>query len=196
MPSFNSLDRLIRSLRLRRIRCFIPTDSAVCDVGCGDGTVLRGLCREGSIREGLGLDPQAVPGREGGCEIIQADLLSAALPGERFDAVLMLAVLEHLDSGSVEPFLRDVHRILKPEGLLIITTPTPLSKPLLEFLAFRAHLISEHEIRGHRRYYRRTDLESLARRMDYEILKAARFQGGLNSFYVLKKTGPVKAMPK
>lgn len=188
--SFNPLDRLIRALRLRRIRRYIPAGSMVCDIGCGDGTVLMALRKRGLIKQGTGLDPCASPGTKGDCEFIRTELLKAALPDRSYDVVLMLAVLEHFERGSVAAVMEEIRRILKPGGLLIMTTPTPLSRPVLEFLAFRLHLISEREIRGHRHYYGRDEMESLARQAKFDIVRAAPFQGGLNSFYVLKKKAP------
>ncbi len=101
----------------------------------------------------------------------------------------MLAVLEHLEGGKVEETMKEIHRILKPDGLLILTTPTPRSEPLLEFLAFRLHVISEREIRGHRHYYRRAEMAALAQLSGFDILKASNFQAGLNSLYVFRKKG-------
>ncbi len=187
--NFNPLDRLIRTLRLRKILPYLPPNAAVCDVGCGDGTILKHLCESGRIAWGTGLDPCAIPAKGFPCEIIRADILGARLPPESYQAVLMLAVLEHLEGGKVEETMKEIHRILKPDGLLILTTPTPRSEPLLEFLAFRLHVISEREIRGHRHYYRRAEMAALAQLSGFDILKASNFQAGLNSLYVFRKKG-------
>lgn len=73
------------------------------------------------------------------------------LPDQSVDCVTMLALLEHLNKpGAV---LREVFRILKPGRKVILTTPAPYSKPLLEFLAFRLKLISAEEIMDHKHYF-------------------------------------------
>ena len=47
----------------------------------------------------------------------------------------MLAVLEHLDHP-IE-IVKEIERILKPKGKLILTVPSRNSKPVLEFLAYK-----------------------------------------------------------
>jgi SAM-dependent methyltransferase len=56
-----------------------------------------------------------------GLDVINAILESAALPDESFDVVLLNHVIEHID----DPIrtLREVNRILKPEGHFVIETP-------------------------------------------------------------------------
>jgi SAM-dependent methyltransferase len=67
---------------------------------------------------------------------------------EFFDVVTMLAVVEHLNPSSVVALFGEVHRVLQPQGLVVITTPAAWSASLLRALA-RMHLISEEEIREH-----------------------------------------------
>lgn len=50
-----------------------------------------------------------------------ADAHALPYPAERFDAVLMSHVLEHLDSPPRA--LSEVHRVLKPDGVAVITVP-------------------------------------------------------------------------
>lgn len=76
-----------------------------------------------------------------------------------FDIVMMLAVLEHLHHP--ESMLQEIARVLKPSGAAIITVPSHAAKPVLEFLAFRLHIVSEAEIADHKRYFNRRDLEQI-----------------------------------
>lgn len=64
------------------------------------------------------------------------------------DVVTMLAVVEHLNPDSLSKLFKDIYRILKPEGVVVITTPAPWSDRLLEWMAL-SRLVSEEEIREH-----------------------------------------------
>lgn len=49
----------------------------------------------------------------------------------RFDLVVSMDVIEHLDEPALLPWVLDLHRVLKPGGLLFLTTPNYASKGLV-----------------------------------------------------------------
>jgi SAM-dependent methyltransferase len=56
-----------------------------------------------------------------GIAAVHGDLFSAAFPAEHFAAVSLLDVIEHTRDPVTE--LREVRRVLKPGGVLVMTTP-------------------------------------------------------------------------
>jgi len=42
---------------------------------------------------------------------------------EQFDVVLLIEVVEHLRSDILDATLREIHRVMRPGGVLLITTP-------------------------------------------------------------------------
>lgn len=58
-------------------------------------------------------------------DIANAYSWSNKIPKERFDAVVLMEVIEHLKADEPELVLKKISGCLKPEGLLILTTPTP-----------------------------------------------------------------------
>jgi len=60
----------------------------------------------------------------------------------------MLAVVEHLDPDGLSELFTETHRVLKPGGKLIVTTPAAWSDGLLRFMA-RVGLVSAEEIDEH-----------------------------------------------
>jgi 2-polyprenyl-6-hydroxyphenyl methylase/3-demethylubiquinone-9 3-methyltransferase len=81
------------------------------------------------------VDPRAIElarelhdGLLAGADVIQADA-PLPYPNDRFDLVVSMEVVEHLtDPG---PWLRELLRVTKPDGMLFLTTPNYASKGLV-----------------------------------------------------------------
>ena len=105
---------------------------------------------------------------------------------ESFEVVTMLAVLEHLNHPL--DMLKQIARVLKPNGVLILTVPSHLAKPVLEFLAYKLKIVSEAEIRDHKAYYNKKDLHHLIAQIPSLHLKTHKyFQCGMNNFAIVSK---------
>lgn len=100
----------------------------------------------------------------------------------------MLAVLEHLNYPLA--MLQEIERILVPNGILLLTAPSHAAKPVLEFLSYKLKIVSEAEIRDHKRYWNRADLgEIVGKVQGLELLLHKYFQCGMNNFCKIKKKG-------
>ena len=181
------LEPLLRKMRIRRVISTIRQypNCALLDVGCGwEAKLLQTLAPE--IGSGTGIDRVAPDITRPRIKTIQVDL-DGAFPFEdgAFDVVTMLAVLEHLNQPILA--LREIRRVLKPAGALVITVPSHAAKPVLEFLAFRLKIVSAEQIADHKRYWDRTDLENAAMEVGLEMKVHRYFQFGFNNFAVFKK---------
>jgi len=108
-----------------------------------------------------------------------------ALPSGAFDTVLMAALLEHLKVPAAA--LRQAHRVLKPAGRLVLTTPTPLGGKL-HWLGSRLGLTFPEAAEEHERFF---DYDALARLFDetgFALENYERFLLGLNQLVVGRKT--------
>ncbi len=93
-----------------------------CDVGCGPGGVLKIAERRGWSAVGVEISSWAVTeGKKDGLNVIEGSLLDAKFPTDHFDALSMFDVLEHL--ATPKEYLKEIHRILKPGGVLVVETP-------------------------------------------------------------------------
>ncbi len=183
---FNALDLFICRWRSGLIRRQLRPGSTVLDFGCGHQALfLQSAQRE--IKQGIGLDYDATPGRPAAnLEIRNFHFKDRfEFPDRSFDHITILAVLEHIPLDQVDVLFREFRRILKDDGSVLLTTPTPASKPLLEFLAFRLKIISGPEIADHKHYWSAADIRDLAARNGFRCSAYATFQFGLNSFAAL-----------
>ncbi len=95
------------------------------DVGCADGRFLA-LLREHGPAEwdlvGVDFDPAAVEScRERGFEAHVSRMEDFAPPGEPFDAVIMLQLIEHVEDPAA--IADRVYDLLRPGGVFIVETP-------------------------------------------------------------------------
>lgn len=71
---------------------------------------------------------------------------------EYFDVVTMLAVFEHLDTGSLPYIIKEIKRVLKFNGAFILTTPAAWSNGILKVLS-RLKLINTMLFEEHKEFY-------------------------------------------
>ncbi|MDP2104336.1 MAG: methyltransferase domain-containing protein, partial [Candidatus Gracilibacteria bacterium] len=107
-----------------------------------------------------------------------------SLDDNSLDIVTSMAIIEHLNHP--EQYLKEVHRILKPNGTFVMTVPSVYAKPVLEFLAYKLGVISKEEILDHKRYYDRTKLREALMQAGFleKNIHHSYFQLGMNNFVI------------
>jgi 2-polyprenyl-3-methyl-5-hydroxy-6-metoxy-1,4-benzoquinol methylase len=100
----------------------------VLDLGCGTGGLLPHLCAIGRLVSGADLSDASVAAANARCKDVAgfagAQIIdNLELAGEKFDTILSIEVIEHLDDPALGALLATAHRLLKPGGHFIITTP-------------------------------------------------------------------------
>lgn len=96
------------------------------DLGAGQGRLSQALADRGF--DVTAADVNGEQFRARGVRFAKLDLnRPLPLPGGSFDVVLAVEILEHLEAPRV--FVREIHRVLKPGGVAVITTPNITSIP-------------------------------------------------------------------
>lgn len=142
----------------------------ILDVGCGSGKLMEDLKDFGRV-SGVDSSKKALTfcKQRGLRNIYRADI-SDKLPfsEETFDLALLIDVLEHTkDDGKV---LRNLKRVLKKNGFLILTIP-----------AYQALFSYWDKMLGHKRRYNKNDLSRKIKKNGYQVLKMSYF----NSFVLV-----------
>jgi 2-polyprenyl-3-methyl-5-hydroxy-6-metoxy-1,4-benzoquinol methylase len=95
------------------------------DIGCGEGLALKVLDSVGWDVQGQDFDDKAVRAAASrGLRVHHGSIESCAFASASFDAVTMSHVIEHVHEPA--SFLREILRILKPNGTLVSITPNVL----------------------------------------------------------------------
>ncbi len=156
-PWFCHRRALVEALARRFLVHWPPR--SVLDAGCGTGANLERWTSWGAdLVVGVDIDRGAVFAsnrRAGRAQCVRADLTRLPLAGDTFELAISTDVIEHIPDDVAS--LSEVRRVLKPGGLLILTTPA------------YAAAYSHHD--RHLQHIRRYDAPDLVR-----VVRAARLQ--------------------
>lgn len=180
------LEPILRRLRLSKVLKHIPPNVILLDIGCGTkATFLRYVSPR--IQKGVGVDFKVDPFESENLTVSQLRFSGQLpFPDDTFDVVTMLAVLEHIEYEAA--MVKEIYRVLVPGGKLILTVPSVWAQPVLEFLAYRLKIVSEEEIRDHKRYYNRQKLyQVLVRQGGFSHFSHRYFQIRMNNFCIVNK---------
>ncbi|MCP6719468.1 MAG: class I SAM-dependent methyltransferase [Patescibacteria group bacterium] len=94
-----------------------PRDSKILDMGCGEGVFIEELFSRGfSNIEGIDLNYSSSLVKKG-------NILETSFSEKNFDIILLLDVIEHMSFQDQERLLKEIKRLLKDDGELIISIP-------------------------------------------------------------------------
>ena len=170
----------------------------ILDIGCGSYPLFLSLARFGD-RVGLDRIPEEIKEQWAahGVRLLDHDVeQDATLPyaAESFEVVTMLAVFEHRSPDTLLAGLKEVHRLLKPGGQYIMTTPARWTFHLLRAMA-RLGLLSSDEIDEHHKTYGHREIRSFLEKAGFEpdCIRLGHFEAGLNNWGVAVKSAPAAA---
>ena len=105
--------------KMQYVRTFLDALSAeaeILDAGCGEGVLVEEYAIKGYHIKGIDLNYASD-------FVIQADVLNIPFSDKSFDVVLLLDVFEHLSFLDQPKVLKEIHRVLKRDGYLLLSVP-------------------------------------------------------------------------
>jgi 2-polyprenyl-3-methyl-5-hydroxy-6-metoxy-1,4-benzoquinol methylase len=120
----------------------IQPNGSLLDFGAGVGTFAKELLRTFNLTKLVGADlmprPDELPES---IEWIQSDLNdSLLLPDASFDVITAVEVIEHLENPRA--VFRELQRLLRPDGILVLSTPNQESLRSYVTLMLNGHFAS------------------------------------------------------
>lgn len=156
--------REIQMRRLRFARKYITQRDSVLDIGCGDGFLTNALadyCEHvvgvDSSRTGIALACTLADASN--ADFVLGSVDNLPFKENTFNVITLFEVIEHIPVGSVKNALADIRRVLKKDGVLIVTTPNSRN---LENIIYRRTMVSKK----HEKEYSQSEL--LSRMSDFE----------------------------
>jgi len=180
-----TLDKLLRAQRTRMALGGIEQPlSAVLDIGCGDGYLLRLV--DAGVRDGIDptldndSDSAGIRLRTGS---FPNDLARLGMLGP-YDAIFAIAVFEHLTGEDLVSARAAIPELLAPGGRLAITVPHPLVDRILDVLMF-LHLVDGQSVEEHHGFDPQCVLELQSGAL--KLVAHRRFQLGLNNLFLFER---------
>lgn len=182
------LEPIFRQLRfgiaLKDIKRTIDKNSIILDYGCGPEALFYKYLKEKKIefKKYIGLDPLVNVASRKDCFFIDN---ITEVGKEKINVITMFAVLEHLPYGKFD--FVPIINCLKKDGYLLLTTPTKMAKPILEFLSYRLGIVSRREIEEHKHYFNMSEISKLFKKNNLKVDVQKVFEMGMNNYVLFKK---------
>ena len=115
---------------IRFVKRYIPLKGNILDYGCGPGFLIEKLLQDGrscwgldSVESNIRIIKSKFDGHPHFMGAFHAHKLPTAIPNGMFDTVFLIETIEHLLQDDLPIILKELYRITKAGGNLIITTP-------------------------------------------------------------------------
>jgi SAM-dependent methyltransferase len=150
---------LSEKMVLRHLASLKNEDISILELGCGyHASLLRKLAPSAAKAYGVDLAVSDEVKSLSNVRIFEGKIENSFVnfPPGSLDIVMMINVLEHLDSPLF--VLKECYKILKAGGLLLVNVPTWRGKFFLETSAYVFHLSPKSEIDDHKMYFDKKSL--------------------------------------
>jgi SAM-dependent methyltransferase len=179
------LDRFIQRWRMRCAAAHLPPRARVIDVGAYHGELFAYLGDR--LTEGFGIEPLLTRPIQSAHYSVQPGYFPVIAPATGgWDAVTLLAVLEHIPPAQQTLIADASARLLKPGGKVIITVPSPAVDAILATLRF-LRLIDGMSLEQHYGFNPADTLRVFAA-PHFRLHRRETFQLGLNHLFVFERT--------
>jgi SAM-dependent methyltransferase len=169
---------------MRKALRFVPAHARVIDIGAHEGELFQALGPR--LEEGFGVEPLSKAVKRTEKFVIEPGYFPAVRPTSvGWDAVTMLAVLEHIPRDQHTALAAACYDLLKPGGRVIITVPSAAVDYILAGLRF-FRLIDGMSLEEHYGF-EPDDTPQIFAEPKFRLMNRMRFQAGLNTLFVFEK---------
>jgi len=124
-----SAGRIRWARRVKMLSSHLKPGMTVLELGCGTGSFTRELARSGAEVFAIDVSPELLEMAKADCSApnVQYQIQNAyalTYSDATFDSVVGSSVLHHLE---IEAALREIYRVLKPRGTILLTEPNMLN---------------------------------------------------------------------
>lgn len=169
---------------MRQALACLPGEVRVIDIGAFHGELFEALGTR--LKAGFGVEPLLTATRTGPRYTIEPGYFPAVRPADGgWDAVTMLAVLEHIPPAQQQVLADACHELLRTGGVVAITVPARAVDYILAVLKF-LRLIDGMSLEEHFGF-RPEDTVRIFDAPRFRLVRHRRFQLGLNHLFVFAR---------
>jgi 2-polyprenyl-3-methyl-5-hydroxy-6-metoxy-1,4-benzoquinol methylase len=160
---------------IKYIQSRFESNATTLDVGCFNGFFVKKLLTLGYDAQGIDFNKSAVAYGQGklglGSRITTQTLEELLGQGKRFDVITLFEVLEHLPDAKA--FLSDVIKLLKDDGVLILSTPNNKMcwRPALDYPPHHLSRFTTRSLEGYLTQLGLNTLYSAEQMSTYELVR-------------------------
>lgn len=172
-PNFDALPNYSHILTFEYAKEFIK-GKVVLDIGCWTGQFEHLAYKSANKMVAIDSNPEAISFAKKklpDVKFLVARTEKLPFSNSYFDTVFLMGVIEHVAKESEREVLRQIHRVLKPGGVLILSTE---NKHFLSILFDPAYFLIGH------RHYSMKEISKMLTETGFKI-KKKRFVGNLSS---------------
>lgn len=179
-----AIDCFLQKWRIRLASHCLSGELSLIDVGAHNGEMFE--CLGSRLVKGFGIEPLLASARQTDKYILQPGFFPAVRPKSGgWDAISMLAVLEHIPSSQQPDLANACWELLRPGGLIVITVPSPVVDHILCALS-SLKLIDGMSLEEHFGF-QPNDTKRIFCEPRFQLVLHRRFQFGLNHLFVFSK---------
>ncbi len=176
------IDRLLQRCRFKAIASYLKVDDFVLDIGTGDGFFFIYFKNV----NGVGIDPYPkIKFTKKSVTFYKGTFPGLNLKKTNFDAIIMLAVLEHIAKEKLNLISEECRALLKINGLILITVPSKKVDFILRIL--KKIKIVDAETLDQHYGFDVNSVEEIFNKGHFKLLVKRKFQLGFNNLFVFEK---------
>ncbi|OGY17025.1 MAG: hypothetical protein A2784_04215 [Candidatus Chisholmbacteria bacterium RIFCSPHIGHO2_01_FULL_48_12] len=166
------------------------SNKTILDIGCGAGTISLYLANQGANIIGIDISRKAIDSCKKSAKALKlkdrtqfiCNTIEQIKFRRKFDLIICSEIIEHIPNDKA--FLKRVYKLLKNNGLLILSTPS-INAPL-----YKIGLAQNFDKQvGHIRRYSKKQISDLVKKSGFTIEKVKLTEGVLRNFFFLTRFG-------